>query len=193
MQATIKRISTSGALLLCLLSCASRGDWPQWTDDVVALLRCGMTIEELEALADMEIRPTIPTTYFRDTYVTHAIYKDHVSVKLHFEDDKLRGFARWRPWGLMGVYISPKVNLCTGELTFLLSLSAGDEFADATVYLDGAKIKDPWESFTVSGGQHELRIERKDHEPIIECLQFDNDDMGDHRMYVNEEGVHRFG
>jgi len=193
MPIAMKRAVASSFLFLCLSSCVSLRDWPQWTDDVVALLRCEMTIEELEALVDMEIRPAIPTTYYRNTYATHAVYKNHASVKLHFENTKLKGFARWKPWGLMGVYISPKTNLCTGELTFLLSLRPGEGFFDAAVYLDGTKIEDPWNSFTVSAGQHELRIEREDHEPIVKHIQLDEDDLGDQRMYVNEGGVHRFG
>jgi len=85
--------------------------------------------------------------------------------------------------------LSPRRNLCTGELTFRLRILLPAELLGATAYLDGertATLDDLQEDFELTIGQHLLRIEKEDHEPIIKNLQLGTRDRGDQRLDLTE-------
>ena len=143
-----------------VLSCAS-GNCPHWTEELISSLECGMTISEVESLAGQDLEP-VRTVAFRGVYGTHTIDKGSVSVWLHFIDGHLQAVSCWRPqaWKLKSVYISPKRNLCNGELSFFVRLFRPAALEDPTVYFDAKEIVNfPWaRPFEVSAGSHELRV-----------------------------------
>lgn len=173
------------SLLLLLaasaVSCAS-GQWPGWTDELVSSLDCGMTISEVESLAGQKTVP-VKTAAFRGVYGTHTIDKGNVTVWLDFEEGELQAFSRWRvqPWQLKSIFISPKRNLCNGDLSFFIRLFRPAALGNPIVFLDGEEIVDfPWASpYEVSSGSHELRIVEEGYKPIIKHFSFAEGDPGE--------------
>ncbi len=150
-----------------------------------------MTESEAVELAGQELRP-VTTTAFRGVYGTHTVDKGNVSVWLDFENGRLAAFSRWRPEPrkLKSIYISPKENLCTGQLSFFMRLHRPSELLEgATVYLDGEKVNDyPWAGpFEIPIGEHELRIEREGYEPVVKHLEFEPEDRGEMWIDITSE------
>jgi hypothetical protein len=78
---------------------------------------------------------------------------------------------------------SPRRNLCTGEVTYLLRITWSYALLGAEVYLDGREI-DPraWvrpQLLEVSGGFHELRFVKEGHEPVVRTFNLEPGDRGE--------------
>lgn len=184
--------AAAGLLAAGVLSCAS-GSWPQWTEELISSLDCGMTVSEVRFLARQDLEP-VTSVAFRGVYGTHTIDKGHVSVWLHFDEGHLQAVSRWRPQArkLKSTYISPKRNLCTGELSFFVRLFRPAALAAPTVYLDDQKVDGfPWaRPYEVSAGGHELRVEEEGYEPIVKQVHFDEGDPGELWLEITIDDLH---
>lgn len=184
-------IRAAAVLLLAgVLSCAS-WSWPQWSEELVSSLDCGMAPQEVRDLAGQDLKP-VTSVAFRGVYGTHTVDKGDVTVWLHFDEGRLEGVSRWRPeaWKLKSVHISPKTNLCTGELSYFLRLSLQAALDDPTVYLDGEKVEDPWERpLEVTEGDHELRIEAGGYQPILKRVSFPEGDSGHRWLKITHDDL----
>lgn len=187
------KITAVAALLgVSALACVS-GSWPQWTEELVSSLDCGMSISEVQTLAGRDLEP-VRSVAFRGVYSTHTIDKGDTSVWLHFDEGQLQAVSRWRPeaWKLKSVYISPKRNLCNGELSFFVRLFRPAALEDPTVYLDGKEVENfPWAGpYEVSSGAHKLRIVEEGYEPIVKRLDFAEGDRGELWIEITGDDLH---
>lgn len=191
----MKLPALASLLAASVLACAS-GGWPQWTEDLVSSLECGMTTAEVQTLAGQELQP-VTSTAFRGVYGTHTIAEGNTSVWLHFEENHLQAVSRWRPeaWKLKAIHMSPKKNLCSGDLSFFLRLFRPAALKDPTVYLDSTEVENfPWaRPFEISRGEHVLRVEEKGYKPIIKHLHFSEDDPGELWLEITGEDLHPLG
>ncbi|HKI05361.1 MAG TPA: hypothetical protein VKK31_25500 [Thermoanaerobaculia bacterium] len=144
-------------------------------------------MRELETVAEREV---ITEGGERPWLGRHRISRGHSDLWLQFADEGgLKSVILARPDNLQTMRLSPRRNLCTGELTFRLRILLPAELLGATAYLDGertATLDDLQEDFELTIGQHLLRIEKEDHEPIIKNLQLGTRDRGDQRLDLTE-------
>lgn len=175
------------ALLLLLASCGS----VRWVEDLRSQLCCGMSLSDVREFTGREverIEPSNNTLPWRGSYRVDGKYAD---VWLDFEDDRLVSVISGRIDGLTSVRLSPKANLCTGELTFqLYVLILTEKLLGTVVYLDGQQVAvmdEIRQDIEVSAGVHELRIELEGFLPYVMELERGPDDPGAQRLEIRVE------
>lgn len=176
--------SIAGVALLALTSSATGcGSWPIWARELSGKLECGMTLEEVENLAaeqGHDLRsPSDPWLGQQN------VRKDHSALWLRFnQQDRLEWvtLSKMDGWRIMATRLSPRRNLCTGELTYQVRLDWTVELEGATVSLDGKEVQPDAGIITVSAGEHEVRIEKADYDPIIRHLDLGPEDRGDQSL-----------
>ncbi|HWM94595.1 MAG TPA: PEGA domain-containing protein [Thermoanaerobaculia bacterium] len=167
----------SSALLLLLLSCNGPRQDVRWAEDFVSRLECGMSLAQVQGLTDSPVQPT-NTQARLGGYWVDSKWAD---VWLDLRDGRLVSVTSGRIDGLTHVRLSPKKDLCTGALTFFVSLAWVERLQGADVYLDGKKIEGNASSgliFEVSSGDHELRVVKEGYEPVVKRLHLDAEDQG---------------
>lgn len=173
-----------GLVVLVLASCASGSEsWPRWARELAAGLECGMAIEDVKGLVDEEVlkleagpHPWLGQYYIRKRYAD-LWFRFNAQERLEWVT-----LSKMDGWRIMATRISPRRNLCTGELTYQVWLERTFELEGAAVYLDGKEVYPEGGKVTVSAGQHELRIEKTGYEPIIRHLDLGPEDRGDQRL-----------
>lgn len=176
--------------LLGPASCAS-SEWPRWADQLVGDLACGMSPAEVEQRSERELRIDSAMAELG----THVIRGRRVDVWLRFKDEQLQSYMLTELRGLKGVSLSPRTNLCTGELSFLLRLSRPYGLEGARVLFNGEEVEDfPWGApYEIPGGQVEIRVEHEDYEPIVKHLELGAGDAGEQRIDLTAEDLHPAG
>lgn len=168
--------------LVILSSCASTERWPRWADDVASHLRCGMTLNEIQAATDKGIVSLAGPHPWLGMY---RISAGSTELWFQLKNGGLESIVLCTPDSLKTVRMSPRRDLCTGRLEFLVAVELPEELRGARIHLDGAEIthtNDTQVDLTVTVGDHELRIEQEGYMPIVRQLHFTNDDRGDHRL-----------
>lgn len=174
----------TGIALLTLASSATGcGAWPAWARQLSEELDCGMSSEEV---SDLAAEQGFDLSSPLDPWLGQKnIRKDHSALWLRFnEESRLEWvtLSTMDGWRIMATRLSPRRNLCTGELTYQLRLDWTVELEGATIYLDGQKVQPEAGKITVSAGQHEVRIEKAGYEPIIRQLDLGPNDRGDQSL-----------
>lgn len=152
-----------------------------------------MSLDEVEALTN---RKVLEVEAKRD-FGTHRVAGQGADVWLGFEGRGLVTVTTGYINGLTSMRRTPKKDLCTGELEFVVSLEWVEELQGASVYWDDSLVKDNASSglaFKVLAGEHVLQIEKAGYDPIVERLRLDREDRGDQRIDVTAEElrpVHR--
>lgn len=174
--------------LLGSFSCGAAG-WPRWTEQLVSKLQCGMSPAALEEQTGFELVPSAAMAELG----THVIRGRRADVWLRFEGGRLQSYLLTKPHGFKGVYLTPRTDLCSGHLSFLLRVTRTAQLEGARVYLDGELIDAfPWGAhFEVRGGRRELRIEKDGFEPIIKQLDLTAGDAGEQRLEVTGDDLRR--
>lgn len=178
---------TGIALLILASSATGCGAWPTWARELSGQLECGMTPEEVSDLAaeqGFELRSPL------DPWLGQKnVRKDHSALWLRFnEDSRLEWItlSTMDGWRIMATRLSPRRNLCTGELTYRVRLLWTVGLEGAAVYLDGEEVQPESGYLSVTAGEHELRIEKAGYEPIIRHLQLGPEDRGDQRLDLTQ-------
>ena len=151
--------------LLLLSSCVSGAvKWPRWASNLSTQLQCGMMIEDVQGLTDKEIRPFGSGAH--PWVGDYRVHGGRSELSLMFDkSERLESIALSQVdgWRIMSVRLSPRRNLCTDELTFLLRYQRTSAVAEilegADVYLDGQKLgPSAWSEplLEVPSGVHEL-------------------------------------
>lgn len=171
------------ALLVLASSAAGCGSWPTWARELSGKLECGMTFEEVASLAEehgLELgSPSDPWLGQKN------VPKDHSALWLRFNaQDRLEWvtLSQMDGWRIMATRLSPRRNLCTGELTYQVRLDWTVELEGATVSLDGQEVQPDAGMITVSAGEHEVRIEKAGYESIVRHLDLGPEDRGDQSL-----------
>jgi hypothetical protein len=170
---------------LLLTSCLSSAvRWPGWARDLSSRLECGMHVEQVRELTTKEVRPVVAGGHpWLGDYSVDGGRSD-LALMLD-KKEGLESIALFQVdgWRIKSTRVSPRRNLCSGELTFLLRIRWSYALLGAEVYLDGQEI-DPeaWvrpELLEVSGGLHELRFLKEGHEPVIRTFNLELGDRGE--------------
>ena len=123
----------------------------------------------------------------------YYIRKRHTDLWLRFNDQERLEWvtlSRMDGWRVMATRLSPRRNLCTGELTFRIRLDWTVELEHASVYLDGNEVQPDGGNVAVSAGQHELRIEKEGYEAIVRHLDLGPGDRGDQHLDLRNVVLH---
>ena len=172
------------ALLLLTMTCGTAG----WVDDLLPRLRCGMALSEIRDLTAREIKPTRTQPWLGSYWIDGK----RSDVWLEFDEGGLVSAISGTIDGLTSVRLSPKKNLCTGELYFRLRIVLlTRELLGAEVYLDDRRLgqlEDIQTDFELSAGAHELRIQKEGFEPLSKELDLDAEDRGQQRVELGLEG-----
>ena len=180
------------AVLLLVLtfsvSCALGSDRdPLWVENLISQLRCGLTLADVERMVDREIEE-------EDSLMarlgSHRIDGKWATVWLDFTAGELAAVASGRIDGVASMRTSPKRNLCTGELTFLLQVGWVTDLRGATIFLDGQMVEEnAIGSFAcqIPAGTHHLRLEKDGFLPIRRKISLEPGDPG---VYQIDLGSH---
>jgi len=190
----ISRLKLLGITLSLAVSAKCGHTQPAWTTNLIARLKCGMTLQELEGL-DLKAKVT-----FRqgEPFVgDYGVSRGELRLWLQFANgQRLESYVLQQPeashWRL-----SPRVDVCTGSQSYRLRVVAGAEpILKARIYVDGKEIGtlDKHIDFVLAAGAHELRIEANGYPPFDYNLELGPSDRGDQLFevrLVNEGGRFR--
>lgn len=151
-------------------------------------LQCGMSLSEVGALTGRELKSTSTQPWLGNYWIDGK----RSDVWLEFDEEGLVSAISGTVDGLTSVRLSPKKNLCTGELHFRLRVVLlSKELLGAEVYLDGqwlAQLEALQTDLEISAGQHELRIEKEGYGPLSREMDLDAEDRGQQRVELGLEG-----
>ncbi len=193
MQASVKfqaALSLSSCLLCvsCLTGIRGLKKDPKWVNAVVSQLYCGQSLGEVQLLTERRIENTTTQPDFGSFVVSSKF----ATIWFDFQSSKLVSVTTGRIDGLASIRTSPKTNLCTGELTFWVSLGWIVPLEGADVYLDGDLVEANASAgvvFSFSTGRHELRVVKEGFEPIVKIFHFGPEDMGHVWLDLTEPDV----
>ncbi len=114
------------------------------------------------------------------------------AVWLDFTDGSLRSATAQTITGLTSARLSPKKDLCTGELTYFVSLEWIAELQQPDVYLDGELVAEKAASglvLEVSEGEHVIRLESPGILPVERRIVLDDSSFGD--QWIDFENFER--
>ena len=163
--------------LLCLFaafigtSCAE----PRW-DRAEAFrkeLRCGLTTAEVREVATKygaDVQEIPADARFGD----HALRHGSTAFWFSFSEGGLATVKQGHYYGLSGLDVGPRENLCSGQKvgTLTLTITGPAEFAGAQMMLDGRKSarlslgSRPEINIVIEHGSHHFRFEKPGYEPI---------------------------
>jgi hypothetical protein len=140
-------------------------------------LRCGMSLQQVQALSRFKVKPV----------GQHRLggYRANIgrgAVWMEFGDGRLTTVTAQTISGLTSARLSPKKDLCTGQLTFFVSLEWPADLQGTDVYLDGQLAAENAKSglvLEVREGEHVIRLERQGRAPIVKALALDESSRGD--------------
>jgi hypothetical protein len=144
-------------LVLLASSCGNREG--EWVEQYVSYLRCGMSVTEAQTLGRQ-----IRATSSKQDLGTHRVDGKWAYLWLTFREGQLVYVISGKADGLTSVRLSPKRNLCSGGLTFFLSIEWVVPLQGADVFLDGEVIEENASSgliLEISSGEHELRVGKR--------------------------------
>lgn len=195
MRPAMRRKAVLPVLPLLLASCLSGAvRWPRWASDLSTRLECGMKIDEIKGLTDKEIRPFGSGAHpWVGDYRVHGGRSD---LSLMFdESERLQSIALSQVdgWRIMSVRLSPRRDLCSGQLSFLLryqrTAAVAQALDGADVFLDGLKLDpDAWRAtfLEVPVGVHELLFV-KNGLGISKRVDLKPDDRGEQPLELTEQ------
>jgi hypothetical protein len=144
-----------------------------------------MTLQEVEQLAGKD---GVSHEAGRSFVGRHRVSRGYTHLWLQFgEGLRLQSYVLERPESFQWVRLSPRRNLCTGELTYQLRLHPrADELLDAVVYVDGQRMGSLGEvdDLELAAGDHELRIEPHSYPNLVQRLRLGPGDRGDQLLGV---------
>lgn len=193
MSCTLRRFRF-GEILLVLTSLAlgcypNPTVQPRWIELLLPKLRCGMKPEEIQALTAKEVVHLGAGHWFFGNY---RIDTSSHHVWLRIDEHGLQAVAWAAAVDLKNSRISPRHNLCTDKLSFLVDVSWTTDFVGSDVFLDGTRIAenaDVCPPLELSTAHHELRIESPEHAPTVQHFDLTADDPGFQLLYVSTEEI----
>lgn len=155
-------------LLLLLSGCR----WEE-ADRFAGDLRCGMSPDEVRALAERYGTESFRPAEEPDGYVTHVLNEKSTFFELYFSRSGLETVRQGTHRGLTRGEYSPRLNLCTGEQTrsVEVTLRAPQPWAGATVHVDGKEVAtlspQAYRTILVPNGRHEIRIHKNGYKDVV--------------------------
>jgi hypothetical protein len=139
-----------------------------------------MTLQEVSSISDAQIKPVGQHRLgnYRANFGRNAVW-------LEFAEDHLRSATAQTVTGLTSARLSPKKDLCTGGLSYFVSLSwvaELEKFQKPDVYLDGELVAERAAAgivLKVSDGEHVIRLESPGFVPVERRIVLDEASYGD--------------
>ncbi len=144
-------------------------------------LRCGMTVQQVEALAEKYGTSSFRAVEQRATGVNHAINEGSTVFWFAFDGGALGKVQEGMYFGITGLKTSIREDLCTGEKTadVTLEVTAPTELARASLSIDGREAlglsSGPEVQANIGSlpsGTHEVRIEKPGYQPIVKRYSY---------------------
>ena len=168
------------AIMALFVTCAKARRWRS-AEEFRSGLRCGMTVEEVNALAQRHGSSSFREVDAPTAGVNHALNEGSTVFWFAFDQGALRTVQEGMYFGVTGLKTSIRENLCTGEQTadVTLKVSAPDELAGASLAIDGRQALGL--SFgpevqanigSLPSGSHEVRIEKPGYQPIVKRYNY---------------------
>jgi len=186
---TLRRLAIF--LLLLASSRCAFGTTPSWALDMETHLKCGMSEQEVRAVA--------PRMYLDHGgeypwLGRYSFQQNGADLWVQFKDGRLTSFVvsqeNW--FKLKTVRLSPRTDICSGALSFRLRIHLPQELPGARILVDGVQVGVVrWlqEDVPIPFGEHELRIERDGHRPIVRHLQISDRNKGDLVLSIDRTEV----
>lgn len=179
--------------VLLLTSCLSGPvRWPGWATDLRSKLSCGMQIEQIRGLTDKEVGPVAGGHPWTGDYrLSHGRFE--LALMLDNSGGLESIALSQKRMMLPATRLSPRRNLCTGEVIFLLrigwTVTLSEFMESADVYLDGRRLESKTldkSLFEVPEGKHDLLF-FKDGVGLIRHLDLGPDDRGEQRLDLTDD------
>jgi hypothetical protein len=167
---TMKRIF--GISLMCIaLSCSGAREWRE-RETFYSKARCDLSINEARALADHLNESGWSCGSPKPQRDVCNFNVGSTRVMLEFADGRLQSVEDGEHYGITGMAMRPKVDVCTGARSRQLGLVPNDAgWVGATVSVDGQPIgsvtTSNWQGLYVPVGRHTLRIEKPGREALV--------------------------
>lgn len=180
----LARILSSSGIALTLfvgVGCSSVTNWPRWAERVSGQVRCGMGLEDLDAITDLDLRkrPRV------DGLERFAVSKRNTDLHFYLGAGGLESIALSKLEGWKSTRLSPIRNLCTGDTQFSLLMSWTEDLVGASIYLDeGLADISIGDRFLIASGEHHLRVEKEGYISAERLLDFGPNDRGDPQVYL---------
>ena len=141
-------------------ACVGLTQHPTWVEDLLSELECGLSLTDIAALTDREIREVEA----KKELGSHRVDGRRADVWLGFESGGLVHVTTGYVDGFKSIRRSPQKNLCTGDLTFGVIVEWVSSLEGAEVYWDEQLIDGSAKSgllIEAMAGKHELRVVKK--------------------------------
>ncbi|MEM1205740.1 MAG: hypothetical protein AAGN66_21095 [Acidobacteriota bacterium] len=169
----VKRLAMVVALVVALQGCKT-SQLRSYVDQI----ECGMTLQEVRSISKVEIKAVKGDHHLGD----HRANFGRDAVWMEFADGRLTSATTQTITGLTSSRLSPKKNLCSGELSYFVSLEWAAEIREPDLYLDGKLVARKAVSGLVvelGEGQHVVRLEAPGIMPVEKRLVLDETSFGD--------------
>jgi len=179
------RVAQSHWLAVFLMaSAAAHGCEGNQRHSYMEQLECGMTLEQVRGIAKVQIKAVGEHRLgdYRASFGRNAVWLD-------FADGRLRSVTAQTISGLTSARLSPKKDLCTGKLTYFVSVEWVAELQQPSLYLDGELAAEKATSglvLEVSAGEHVIRLEKPGIVPVERRIVLDEDSFGDQWIDIED-------
>lgn len=140
-------------------------------------LTCGMSLEEVKELQDIEV-----VKVDHERLGDYRVNFGRNAVWMVFDVGRLTSVTSQRITAPSSSRLSPTKDLCTGRLTYYVSLEWITALESPDVYLDGQLVAENAQSglvLEVSEGTHTIRLEKAGVVPIVKTIVLDESSFGD--------------
>jgi hypothetical protein len=149
-----------------------------------------MKLNEIRDLTEKEILELDGGHWFFGTARVSTNWHD---LWLRFDNEGLQAVTWGSATDSKNTRLSPRFDLCSGDLSYLLTVTWTNDFVGANVLLDGeliemnARVAPP---IVLSTKPHELRVEVDGCLPIVRHFNLTADDRGDQSVFLSGEDLH---
>jgi len=147
-----------------------------------------MTLDDITRLTTHEIRTVELGPPWSGDFRVDGKWAD---LHLGFVGEELESFTLSQIDGVASAQISPRTNLCTGELTFFIYLNRTTRLQGWEVLLDGKPIPDSQERgallLELHTGSYEIQAVKPGHEPVVLRLNLGNNDAGGQSVTLGKD------
>lgn len=181
-------------LHLLIVAFAVFSCYPRWggAEQLSGDLRCGMTFQELSALAQKHQPDEFSATTPSIAYGSAQFQKDNTLLWFYFTGSRLSAVREGRYTGPTQITTYSKMDLCTGRRTIIALVEVADErYSGGRVVVDGVYVGQLSSNTQTADVElspsmkHEIRIEKDGVPPLVKQVVLDGDTQGTPRLRLD--------
>ena len=140
-----------------------------------------MRMEEIQRLAKVKVIAA------QRPWGSHFLNRGHTDLWLDIDNSKLKGIrlVRTSGWKFMETQSSPRINLCTGELTFFVRLRLPKNLQGWQVLVDGNALSARARNMMVlelPPGTHEISVTKEGGASLSKEIMIQSDSPGEFQI-----------